>query len=77
MEQETRFQKTPRNGGQAGTGGLPRPLRHFADRLDELRSADVTDMDQVGRLLVELAADEEFFGPLIRRSLPAHPAANG
>jgi hypothetical protein len=49
---------------------LPRPLRRFADRLDELRSAEVTDMDQVGRLLAELAADEEFFGPLITK-LPA------
>jgi predicted metal-dependent enzyme (double-stranded beta helix superfamily) len=35
------------------------------DQLDELRSADLLDMDQVGRLLAELAADEEFFGPLI------------
>jgi hypothetical protein len=34
-------------------------------RLDELRSADVFGMDQVGQLLVELAADEEYFGPLI------------
>jgi len=33
--------------------------------LDELRSADILDMDQVGRLLVELAADEEYLGPLI------------
>ena len=64
----------PRNGagygGQTGADALPRPLRHFADQLDELRSADVLDMDQVGRLLVELAADEEFFGPLIAQ-LPA------
>jgi hypothetical protein len=43
----------------------PDPLRRFADQLDEVRSADVVDMDQVGRLLVELAADEEFFKPLI------------
>ena len=43
----------------------PSPLCHFLAQLDELRSADVLDMDQVGRLLVELAADEEYLGPLI------------
>jgi hypothetical protein len=31
-------------------------------QLDELRSGDILDMNQVGRLLVELAADEEYFG---------------
>src|SRR5215469_10244432 len=53
------------DGRQASTGTWPRPLRHFAAQLDELRSRDVLDMDQVGRLLAELAADEEFFAPLI------------
>ena len=57
MNQETGFQKTPRNGGQTDTSGLPRPLRRFADRLDEVRSAEIFDMDQVGRVLVELAAE--------------------
>jgi predicted metal-dependent enzyme (double-stranded beta helix superfamily) len=47
------------------TGAFPGPLRHFLAQLDELRSGDILDMDQVGRLLVELAAEEEFFGPLI------------
>jgi predicted metal-dependent enzyme (double-stranded beta helix superfamily) len=47
------------------TGALPSPLRHFLTQLDELRSGDVPDMDKVGRLLVELAADEEYFAPLI------------
>jgi predicted metal-dependent enzyme (double-stranded beta helix superfamily) len=47
------------------TGDFPGPLRHFLAQLDELRSGDILDMDQVGRLLVELAAEEEFFGPLI------------
>jgi len=46
------------------TDAVPSP-RHFLTGLDELRSGDVLDMDQVGRLLVELAADEEFLGPLI------------
>ncbi|HSZ31372.1 MAG TPA: hypothetical protein VK784_16635 [Pseudonocardiaceae bacterium] len=47
------------------TGALPSPLRHFLAELDERCSADVPDIDQVGRLLVELAADEEYLGPLI------------
>jgi len=47
------------------TSALPSPLRHFADQLDELCSGGVPDMAEVARLLVELAADEEFFAPLI------------
>ena len=46
-------------------GAFPRPLRHFLAQLEELRSGDVLDMDKVGRLLVELAADEEYLDPLI------------
>ena len=46
-------------------GGFPSPLRDFLAQLDEVRSAGVPDMDEVGRLLVELAADEEYLGPLI------------
>ena len=60
---------------QEATSGLPGPLRHFADQLDELPSADVPDMDQVGRLLVELAADEEFFGPLIAQLPSGSPGS--
>ncbi len=52
------------------TGAFPGPVRHFLAQLDELRSVGVPDMDKVGRLLVELAADEEYFGPLIA-ALPA------
>ena len=55
------------------TGAFPGPLRHFLAQLDELRSGDILDMDQVGRLLVELAADEEFFGPLIEQ-MPSESA---
>jgi len=44
---------------------LPAPLRRFLDRLDQPRSGDAPDMDRVGRLLTELAADEEYFAPLI------------
>jgi predicted metal-dependent enzyme (double-stranded beta helix superfamily) len=47
------------------TSALPGPLRHFLAHLDELRSVGVPDMDKVGRLLVELAADEDYLGPLV------------
>jgi hypothetical protein len=47
------------------TAALPGPLRHFTAQLDELRSGPVPDMDRVGRHLAELAADTEFFAPLI------------
>jgi predicted metal-dependent enzyme (double-stranded beta helix superfamily) len=47
------------------TGGFPSPLRHFLAQLDALRSAENLDMDKVGQLLVELAADEDYLGPLI------------
>ena len=63
------------HGGPTGSGGLPAPLRRFADRLDELRSAEVADMDQVGRILVELAGDEEFFGPLIAQLPSGSPGS--
>jgi len=52
------------------TSAVPGPLRHFLAQLDELRSGDIIDMNQVGRLLVELAADEEYFGPLIAQMPP-------
>jgi predicted metal-dependent enzyme (double-stranded beta helix superfamily) len=55
------------------TGAFPGPLGHFVAQLDEVRAGDVPDMEQVGRLLVELAADEEFFGPLIA-AMPADQA---
>jgi hypothetical protein len=60
-------------GGQASTGALPGPLRHFATQLGELRFRDILDMEQVGKLLVELAADEEFFAPLIDQIPAAAP----
>ena len=60
---------------QTGNGGLPGPLRRFADRLAAVRSAEVADMDQVGRILVELAGDEEFFGPLIAQLPSGSPGS--
>ena len=47
------------------TDELAAPLRHFLTQLADLGPSDSVDMDQVGRLLVELAGDEEYFGPLI------------
>src|SRR5689334_17622720 len=55
------------------TSALPGPLRRFATHLDELRSGDVPDMDQVGRILADLAADTEFFDPLIAQLPVAAP----
>ena len=54
-----------------GTGALPSPLSHFVVQLDEVRASGVPDMDAVGRLLVQLAADDEFFAPLIAGMSPA------
>jgi predicted metal-dependent enzyme (double-stranded beta helix superfamily) len=51
-------------------GALPATLRRFQDRLDKLRSGDASDMDQVGRLLTDLTADEEYFAPLIACMAP-------
>jgi len=48
-----------------GTGAYPAPLRHFLAQLDELCSTGAPDLGEVGRLLVGLAADEEYFAPLI------------
>ena len=59
------------------TGDFPSPLRHFLAQLDELRSAEILDMDQVGRLLVELAADEEYLGPLIAEMPSESPEGSG
>jgi hypothetical protein len=61
--------------GQTGTSALPAPLRRFVDGLDEFCSADVVDMDRVGRLLVELAADQAFFSPLIAQLPPGSPGS--
>ena len=41
------------HGGQEGTSAWPGLLRHFADHLEEVRSAKILDMDQLGRVLVE------------------------
>ena len=52
------------------TDAVSSPVGRFLAQLDDLRSGDVLDMDDVGRLLVELAADEDYFAPLIAQ-IPA------
>jgi predicted metal-dependent enzyme (double-stranded beta helix superfamily) len=56
--------------GSMSTSAYPAPLGRFLAQLDELRSTGVPDMGEVGRLLMELAADEEYFAPLIAQ-MPA------
>jgi hypothetical protein len=58
-------------------GALPGPLQHFLAQVDDLCSGDILDMDQVGRLLVELAAEEEFFDPLIAEMPSATAGGSG
>ena len=52
---------------------MPSPLRRFVAGLDEQCSGGGPDMDEVGRLLLDLAADEEFFAPLIDQLPSAAP----
>ena len=64
-------------GGEVDISALPGPLRHFLAQLDELRSVGVPDMDMVGRLLVDLAADEDYLGPLIAEIPSEEPGGSG
>jgi predicted metal-dependent enzyme (double-stranded beta helix superfamily) len=52
------------------TGAWPGPVRHFLAQLDEVRSGETADMQEVARLLVDLAGDDEFFAPLIAQMPP-------
>ena len=58
------------------TGTYPAPLHHFLAQLDDLRSTGAPNMSEVGRLLVELAADEEYFAPLIAAMPTESPGVN-
>jgi len=64
----------PGYASQVSTGAWPGPVRHCLGQLDELRSGGGLDMDTVGQLLTGLAADEEFFAPLIAQ-IPAESMA--
>jgi predicted metal-dependent enzyme (double-stranded beta helix superfamily) len=54
---------------------LPQPLRRFTAQLAEIRPGDYPDMGRVGRFLVELTADTEFFAPLIADMPAAAPGS--
>ena len=54
---------------------LPQPLRRFTAQLAEIRPGDYPDMERVGRFLVELTADTEFFAPLIADMPAAAPGS--
>jgi len=58
------------------TDALPSPLRHFLGQLDELPSADAPDMGRVGQALVELAADEDYFAPLVAQMPSGSPGVH-
>jgi predicted metal-dependent enzyme (double-stranded beta helix superfamily) len=58
------------------TGTYPAPLHHFLAQLDDLRSTGAPNMSEVGRLLVELAASEEYFAPLIAAMPTESPGVN-
>jgi hypothetical protein len=58
------------------TDAVPSPLRHFLAQLDELRLGRAPDMSGVGRLLEELAADEEYFAPLIAEMPAGSPGVH-
>ena len=55
---------------------MPSPVGRFLAQLDDLRSADVLAMDEVGELLVELAADEDYFAPLIPQVSAGSPGVH-
>jgi hypothetical protein len=55
---------------QMSTAALPGPVRYLMTQLHELWPGGAPDMIEVGRLLMGLAADEEYFAPLIAQ-MPA------
>ena len=58
------------------TGDLPNPVRHLMTQLDELRPGGAPHMIEVGRLLMGLAADEEYFAPLIAQMPAGSPGVH-
>ena len=51
-------------------GAFPHPVRRCLAQVNELRFGDAPDMAEVGRLLQELAHEQEYFAPLIAQ-MPA------
>ena len=58
-------------------GVFPHPVRRCLAQLNELRFGDAPDMAEVGRLLLQLAAEEEFFAPLITQMPTESPRCPG
>ena len=58
------------------TGAFRHPVRRFLAQLNELRFGDAPDMAEVGRLLMQLAAEEEYFAPLIAQMPAESPAVH-
>ena len=57
-------------------GAFPHPVRRFLAQLNELRPSDAPDMAEVARLLLELAAEEGFFAPLIAQMPAGSPGVH-
>jgi hypothetical protein len=57
-------------------GALPSPLRQFLAQLDALGPGGAPDMGKVGASLIELAADEDFFAPLIAQMPAGSPGVH-
>src|SRR5215472_19030063 len=58
------------------SAAFPHPVRRFLAQLIEPRSGDAPDMAELGRLLLELAADEEHFAPLIAQMPAGSPGVH-
>jgi predicted metal-dependent enzyme (double-stranded beta helix superfamily) len=61
---------------QMSTDASPDPVRHLMAQLNELRPAGVPEMEEVGRLLTQLAADEEYFAPLVAQMPAGSPGVH-
>ena len=57
-------------------GAFPHPVRRCLAQVNELRFGDAPDMAEVGRLLLQLAAEEEYFAPLIAQMPAGSPGVH-
>src|SRR5215469_11373909 len=57
-------------------GPFPHPVRRCLAQVNELRFGDAPDMAEVGRLLLELATEEEYFAPLIAQMPAGSPGVH-
>jgi predicted metal-dependent enzyme (double-stranded beta helix superfamily) len=61
---------------QMSTDPSPGPVRQLMARLNESPPGGAPGMEEVGRLLLQLAADEEYFAPLIARMPAGSPGVH-